>query len=253
MKGRWQQRSTRLDQPIETEDTAPSASRKARAPRVDTRLALTLAAERIFSEEGISNTSLRRITQAAGQRNESAIHYHFGSREGVVQAILDLRTTPINAARVALISELREAAGGAPLGSREVARALIAPLADYLRQSAGRSHYLRFLGMLWLDRPMWRKFEGRTQDTGLQMMREALIEAKPHMPAMILRQRFTMSMQMGNPALSQMERLAFDRGPNYDWKRAEAQIADLIDAVAAVFDASLSPETVRALRECGEF
>ena len=40
--------------------------------RVDTRLALTLTAERIFAEEGVSNTPLRRITQAAGQRSASA-------------------------------------------------------------------------------------------------------------------------------------------------------------------------------------
>lgn len=242
-----------MEQPTESGETAPSDNRKGRTPRADTRLALILAAERIFSEEGISNTSLRRITQAAGQRNESAIHYHFGSREGVVQAILDLRTTSVNAARTALITEFRETAGGAPLGSREVARALVAPLADYLRQVAGQSHYLRFLGMLWLDRPMWRKFEGRTQDSGLQMMREALIEAKPHMPAMIIRQRLAMSIQMANSTLSHMERLAFDRGADFDWKRAEAQFSDLIDSIASVFDASLSPETVRALRECGEF
>ena len=242
-----------MNQPTATENTDPSASRKARAPRADTRLALILAAERIFSEEGISNTSLRRITQAAGQRNESAIHYHFGSREGVVQAILDLRTKPVNAARVALLGEMRAAAAGAPLGSPEVARTLVAPLANYLRTSAGRSHYLRFLGRLWLDRPVWRKFEGRTQDTGLQLMHEALIEAKPHMPAMIVRQRFAMGIQMGNSTLSRMEGLAFDRGETYDWKRAEAQTSDLIDSIAAVFDASLSPETVRALRDCGEF
>ena len=240
-----------MDQSAETEDTASSANRKGRTPRSDTRRALILAAERIFSEEGISNTSLRRITQAAGQRNESAIHYHFGSREGVVQAILDLRTTPVNAARVALLSEMQDAAAGAPLGSRDVALALVTPLADYLRQSAGRSHYLRFLGMLWLDRPMWRKFEGRALDTGLQMLREALIEAKPHMPALVLRQRFGMAIQMSNSTLSGMERMAFDLGDAYDWPRAEAQYANLVDSIAAVFDASLSPDTVRALRECG--
>ncbi|MCO6188489.1 TetR/AcrR family transcriptional regulator [Rhizobium sp. L1K21] len=220
--------------------------------RADTRLSLILAAERIFSEEGISNTSLRRITQAAGQRNESAIHYHFGSREGVVQAILDLRTTPINAARIALVEEMRAAAGGAPLGSRDIARLLVIPLANYLRSSAGKSHYLRFLSMLWIDRPIWRKFEGRTQDAGLRMMREALIEAKPHIPAVVMRQRFAMAMQMGSSILARMERLAFDRSETYDWYKTEAQIADLIDSIAAVFDASLSPETVRALRQCGE-
>lgn len=232
----------------EAAGTAPKGRR--RGPRADTRLALILAAERIFSEEGISNTSLRRITQAAGQRNESAIHYHFGSREGVVAAILDHRTTPINADRVEMLARMAEA--GRPLGSREVAEALCRPLARYLHESGGRSHYLRFLGVLWLDRPMWRQFEGRTQDEGLLIGLRALIEAKPHLPASLVRHRYGLAIQMSTYALARMERMAFDSGPRWDWARAEAQISDLIDGVAAVFDAPLSPETVRALRECGE-
>lgn len=226
-------------------------SRRRKSGRVATRLILVLTAERIFSEEGISNTSLRRITQAAGQRNESAIHYHFGSREGVVQAILDLRTAPINAARVEMLREMHAQSAGAPLGSRQVATALVAPLAAYLRGSEAKSHYLRFLGMLWLDRPMWRKFEGRTQDVGLQMMRKALVEAKPYLPATIVRQRFGLAIQMANFILSRMERQAFDLGPAYDWMRAEVQFADLIDSIAAVFDAPLSSDSVKALQQCG--
>ncbi|MGY6534659.1 MAG: TetR/AcrR family transcriptional regulator [Pararhodobacter sp.] len=227
------------------------SSRRRKEGRIDTRLSLILTAERIFSEEGISNTPLRRITQAAGQRNESAIHYHFGSREGVVKAILDLRTSPVNAARVEMLAQMHEQAGGAPLGSRQVATALVAPLAAYLRGSQAQSHYLRFLGMLWLDRPMWRKFEGRTQDTGLQMLRNALTETKPYLPGAIVRQRYGLAIQMANFILSRMERQAFDLGPAYDWKRAEVQFADLIDSISAVFDAPLSSESVKALQECG--
>lgn len=229
---------------------ADAPRRRRSGARTDTRLALILAAERIFSEEGISNTSLRRITQAAGQRNESAIHYHFGSREGVVQAILDHRTAPVNAERVAMLARME--ASGRPLGSREVAEALCRPLGRYLRDSKGGSHYLRFLGVLWLDRPMWRQFEGRTQDEGLLIALRALIEAKPHLPASLVRHRYGLAIQMSTYALARMERMAFDAGPRWDWLRAEAQIADLIDGVAAVFDAPLSPETVAALRASGE-
>lgn len=234
----------------EAAEAERTPSRRRRTPRPDTRLALILAAERIFSEEGISNTSLRRITQAAGQRNESAIHYHFGSREGVVEAILAHRTTPVNAARVAMLRRMAE--GGATLSSRDAAEALCRPLADYLRESGGGSHYLRFLGMLWLDRPMWRKFEGRAQDEGLLIGLRGLVEAKPHLPPSLVRHRYGLAIQMSTYALARMERMAFDAGPRWDWARAEAQIADLIDAVAAVYDAPLSSETVAALRACGE-
>ncbi len=234
--------------PLNEADPAPPRQRRNR--RRDTRLALIIAAERIFSEEGISNVSLRRITQAAGARNESAIHYHFGSREGVVQAILDHRTTPVNADRVAMLQRL--SAQGRPLGSREVAEALCRPLAHYLRDSGGRSHYLRFLGMLWLDRPMWRHFEGRTLDEGLLTSLGALSEINPHLPKSLVRHRYGLAIQMSTYSLARMERAAFDAGPRWDWARAEAQIESMIDGVTAVFDAPLSPNTVRALRNCGE-
>ncbi len=213
-----------------------------------TRTAIILAAERIFSEEGLSNTPLRRITQAAGQRNESAIHYHFGSREGLVAAILELRTTPINRARVEILMRMRAEAAGAPLTSRDVAAALSRPLHEYLRESGGRSSYLRFLGMLWLDRPMWRQFERRAQDEGLIIGLEALLEAKPHLPADLVRHRYGLAIQMSTYALARMERFASDRGEAFDWLRAEADLSDLIDAIAAIFDAPISSETVQALR-----
>lgn len=233
-------------------DTADNdrPSRRARA-KADTRMTLILTAERIFAEEGVSNTPLRRITQEAGQRNESAIHYHFGSREGIVAAIMDFRTAPINAARVALLEEMRAEAGGGPLSSRDVAEALSGPLADHLRQHAGKSHYIRFLGVLWLDQPMWRAFMGRHIDVGLSMGLNALLESKPHMPAAVMRQRYGLAIQMGTYALARMERFANRLGDAYDWSRADAEIAGIIDAETAIFDAPLSPRTVCALTESG--
>lgn len=233
----------------------PGRRRNARRPgrkgESDTRMALILAAERIFSEEGISNTPLRRITLAAGQRNESAIHYHFKSREGIVQAILDLRTAAANTARVAMVEEFRQRNRDAPLASRDLASAMVLPLAAYLRETAGKGHYQRFLGMLTLEQSMLRKFEGRTQDSGLRMVLDALIEAKPHMPVMLMRQRFAQCMSMTNMTFAAMERLAYDLGPAYDWARADVQIENLVDSVSAVFDAPISPQTVRVLQSSG--
>jgi len=53
-----------------------------------TRARLLRAGERLFAEHGIHQVRLREINALAGQRNSSALHYHFGSREGLVEAIL---------------------------------------------------------------------------------------------------------------------------------------------------------------------
>jgi AcrR family transcriptional regulator len=55
----------------------------------ETRRKLLDAAARAFAEEGVFNASLVEITRSAGQRNRGALHYHFGSRDGVLCAIID--------------------------------------------------------------------------------------------------------------------------------------------------------------------
>ena len=54
-----------------------------------TRKALVVAAFRLFAMEGVGAVSLRRITASAGAANQSAIHYHFSNRLGLVRAVLD--------------------------------------------------------------------------------------------------------------------------------------------------------------------
>jgi len=50
-----------------------------------------LAAERLFAIHGIDGVSLRQIAAEAGSANNSAVHYHFGSKEGLIGAIFGHR------------------------------------------------------------------------------------------------------------------------------------------------------------------
>ncbi|WP_420865834.1 TetR/AcrR family transcriptional regulator [Mycolicibacterium holsaticum] len=49
---------------------------------------LVLTAERLFAQRGLDGVPLRQIGTEAGMANKSAVQYHFGSKEGLVQAIL---------------------------------------------------------------------------------------------------------------------------------------------------------------------
>lgn len=55
----------------------------------DTRQRLLDAATRVLAEEGVENASLLEVARRAGQRNRGAVHYHFGSRTGLVVAVLE--------------------------------------------------------------------------------------------------------------------------------------------------------------------
>lgn len=55
----------------------------------DTRERLLDAAQRLFAAGGAWTTPLAQVVRAAGQRNESAIQYHFGSREELIFELLE--------------------------------------------------------------------------------------------------------------------------------------------------------------------
>ena len=67
---------------------------------VNTRLWLIETAERLFAERGIDNVSLREINRAAGQKNVAALHYHFGTRESLLEAMQVSQASTANNTKV---------------------------------------------------------------------------------------------------------------------------------------------------------
>ncbi|MEO9220817.1 MAG: helix-turn-helix domain-containing protein [Mycobacteriaceae bacterium] len=55
---------------------------------MSTRGALLRAGEHLFARHGVGGTRTKQIVERAGQGNDSAVQYHFGSREGLVAAIM---------------------------------------------------------------------------------------------------------------------------------------------------------------------
>ncbi|HUD30124.1 MAG TPA: TetR family transcriptional regulator [Novosphingobium sp.] len=102
--------------------------------------ALLLAAERLFAERGIEAVALRQINQAANQKNMSAAHYHFGSREGLVQAVLRYRLPQIDLRRRAMLER-----GDVAKDMRFYLESFIAPLVDELQPRPEGNHYIRFM------------------------------------------------------------------------------------------------------------
>ena len=116
-----------------TRSPAPTRTADGRARILD-------EAERLFAERGITGVSLREVTEAAGQRNASVVQYHFGSRAGLVAAIVERHMTVVDADRTARLDAATPIADD--LGVHEAMRILVEPLAECLRTASGRS-YLR--------------------------------------------------------------------------------------------------------------
>ena len=88
---------------------------------------LLRAAELEMAAHGIYGADLKVIQAVAGQRNKSAINYHFGGRDGLVEAIGVAHRADIDRRRTALLDRL-EADGTTDLG------ALAAALVELLSQ-----------------------------------------------------------------------------------------------------------------------
>jgi len=78
------------------EPVAPTASAKAVEER---RKAILDVAEALFAENGIAGTSVRSILAAVGA-NVAAVHYHFGSKEKLVEEVFRRRAERIAHERV---------------------------------------------------------------------------------------------------------------------------------------------------------
>ena len=111
----------------------------------DARRRIVAAAERLFAEHGIDGVSLTEINTAAGQRNNSAVQYHFGDRDGVLTAILEKHQPGIDDHRARLLDEA--SAAGKP-SIEDIAPALVAPLAAKLADPDGGPEYLQIQAAL---------------------------------------------------------------------------------------------------------
>jgi len=117
--------------------------------RRNARERLIVTAERLFAQRGIGGVSLREIGIEAGQRNNSASQYHFGSKAGLVEAIFAYRMAAINERRVAALAELD--ARGMGLDLRGLVEAYIHPLAESFNDTEGERWYVRFLANVLAD------------------------------------------------------------------------------------------------------
>lgn len=75
-------------------------------PGSDTRKRLTISALELFAQDGIDAVSLRTINSAAGARNASAVHYHFGNKLGIIEAVIDFIKQQVDSYRISLVESL---------------------------------------------------------------------------------------------------------------------------------------------------
>src|SRR5688500_13800412 len=116
-----------------------------------TKERLLNAAERLFAARGFAGTSLREVTASAGV-NVAAIHYHFGSKEELLRAVLSRIVEPVNRERLEMLNQAVAAAAPAPASVEAILEAFLAPDLRIIRDLGERGAVItRFMGRSYTE------------------------------------------------------------------------------------------------------
>jgi len=111
-----------------------------------TREHLLDVAETLFAARGVDAVSLREIRIAAGARNTAAVQFHFGSRDGLIDALIERHMGEIAALQQALYDEV--VTSGREHDARSLVEVLVRPAAEYLTRGPSERAWVKIMGDL---------------------------------------------------------------------------------------------------------
>src|SRR5258706_3849742 len=129
------------------------STRMRAAPRAASegpRNQIKAAAQMLFARHGVDAVTVQQIVEAAGQRNNAALHYHFGSKEELIRQMVVDGAAVLDERRQGMLREM-EARGG-PATIREVLLILVMPVIELGDDDRWRG-YIRFISNLQASDP----------------------------------------------------------------------------------------------------
>ena len=174
------------------------------------RLRLLAAAEQLIATRGLGVPN-REIITAAGQHNQSAITYHFGSRAALIDAVCERHETPIAQHRQHLIARLP---GPGDRTTRQLVEAHVQPLAAEMLHCVP-SYWARLSDLLLADESLWfghgRKPSARPQaerrsEAVLSELLELMVAHLSHLPEPEAVGRAALTVRFASSGLARWER-----------------------------------------------
>jgi len=224
-----------------------------RSDSLRTQAVLIATAERLFSERGLEGVSLSEINRDAGQRNKSALHYHFGSRDGLLKALLEKHRSGLDQDRMELLQEY-----GSPdeISLHDAVSIMVRPLAAKLGDHTnGGVHYIRIMAQLastpghplndWLFNVLPPSFA---------VIAPVLYGSVPRAPTLLrMRRAQLMNGTMFHSLLLQTYAKPEDfASPEEFEAQQELYVNDLIDCICGLISAPISPYSAEVLARRAE-
>ncbi len=220
------------------------AGRTVREERISaTRVSILTAAERLFAEHGVFAVSNRQVSEAAGQGNNTAVGYHFGTKADLVRAIARTHTEQIERLRLQMLAEIDESTK-----VRDWVACLVRPPIEHLAALGTPTWFARFGAQVMTDpalRPIME--EEALSTSSLRQVLGGLSLCLPDLPAEVRAERDDMARQLMVHMPAERERALTDGTPTprASWHDTAT---GLIDAIVGLYLAPVVTTQPRAGR-----
>lgn len=148
------------------------------------KLDLIKAAEELIAEFGLAGISDREIARHAGQKNNSAVAYHFGDRQGLLAEILDYRMIPLNKQRHQLLAQ-------EGLNLHGLISAFVNPYLQHLLNGPADSFYISLISQLYQSGQQALLINERRRSSSLLLLGQKAADLLPELSQEQLFNRLT--------------------------------------------------------------
>jgi AcrR family transcriptional regulator len=208
-------------------------------PTFSTKERLIRVAERLYSEHGVDGVSLRQISARAGASNNSAVQYHFGSRDELIAAIFEYRLPDIHDRRRVLVAQR------GPDDLRSWVECFILPALEQGEQED--SHYLGFVAQMqrFADQGLVDRLPDRYQASTRDYL-DQMAAQMASVPEPIRSHRIGQALSFSVHSSADRERA---RAYGHDVLPFGIHVADLLDGLVGFLTAPVSAAARRAVSE----
>ncbi len=202
------------------------------------RTALLDAAERLFAESGIAQVSDRRVAEAAGNTNHSAVGYYFGGRDGLLRALVARHIAELEEARAALPAQADSVLGDV--------RSLVISMTSTFEALPRPTWRARFLGQALYDPDTAPLIRDLGQAPMLRAVTDSLISRLSHLDRGVVAGRAGMMVWLIATACSEVEARTERDGQDPRW----SAVGDFLsDAIAGMLLAPISRPSTNPLTQ----
>ncbi|OXM59849.1 TetR/AcrR family transcriptional regulator [Amycolatopsis vastitatis] len=187
-----------------------------------TRERILTVAERLYAEHGVLAVSNRQISEAAGQGNNTAVGYHFGTRTDLVRAIVRKHSGSIERLRHRRLDS-------GPTELRDWLGCLVYPTTEHLAELGTPTWFARFAAQTMTEPSLRAVIVDETLTSpSLARTLEGLYRCLPGLPAEVRAERNDITRLLLMHTMAERERAIAEGAGTAGWRDTATGLTDAL-------------------------